>query len=427
MTMRVHSILVVFVLTSNLLLTSCVASQWRRTHYDGGFYAFVQVDSLTLAIGGSVQRSTDNGVTWSLRYPTAKTSLYFTGDIAAAVIGSHVMLGGAHLINSSNTASFGGVYRSVDTGFSWEPMNQGLSDTDVYSLALCGSKLFAGTGTGIFVSTNEGVGWQRINLSQTAIIYYIAIVASTILAGSDKGIFRSIDSGLTWTGPNSDLKLDARYSYTTLIANGSKFICSALYQGKTINVYLSSDTGLSWTRVGGVELTSMIASNGRLFRAKNNAYGEVFMSPDDGRTWTDITDVGIKQGQSFHRAKNLAVSGPNLIVSTVNTGTWYCSMSSILSHVSVDRALPFETDFTIRPNPLSSSTSISFLTQRRTFARVQIVDVLGKECAQIFTGVLDPGAHEYQWNGGTMPAGVYFCTVRTENGIVQMPMIVQHQ
>jgi hypothetical protein len=150
------------------------------------------------------------------------------------------------------------------------------------------------------------------------------------------------------------------------------------------------------------------------------------MSSDDGSTWTDITDVGIKQFTSFHCAHSLTISGPNLIVATVNTGTWYCSLSSILNHVSVDRAPPFKTNFTIRPNLVSSSTAISFSTQRRTFAQVQIVDVLGKKCAQIFKGVLDSGARSYEWNAATMAVGVYFCTVRTESGIAQMPMIAQH-
>jgi hypothetical protein len=405
-----------------VLAASCVNAQWRRSN-TAGPAGFVQVGSVTLQVGGGINISTDNGKTWLHRY--SDSANYSFVDMQSAVLGSYIFLGAVR-----NGYRVGGVYRSADTGMTWLRVSEGLSDTDVYSLGVCGSRLFAGTGTGAFVSTNMGESWEKITLFPTAIVYYFASVGNTILAGSDKGLFRSADSGATWFGINTDFKFGSRYSSSTLLASGSMVVANAYHPGVSTPgpyLFLSSDAGVNWSLVDSIEITDMIANNGILYRARNFSYGNVTMSTNDGRTWTDITDTSIGQsGQNFHRAVYLTVSGPNLIVATVNTGTWYRPLVTILNKGAVRRAISSDFEFAIHPNPLSSSTAISFSTQRRSVVEVRIVDVLGKECAQLFKGELDPGTHSYEWKATTMTAGVYFCTVRTENGIVQLPMIVQH-
>jgi hypothetical protein len=419
-------------LTALVLVASSATGQWVGATGSSGTFSFAKFDSVVLGIGNGIYLSTNYGVNWTVRYPSPHATHYLTGYPATAVIGSHVFMGGAREFNggvAGNTASFGGVYRSIDTGLTWNRTSQGLGDTNVFSLLVVGSKLFAGTESGLYVSTNEGANWTNGGLPLSRTVFSIATIGSVVLAGTDGGLFRSVDSGKTWSGVDSDLKFGSLYTSTAIVTNGPHVLASAYYYAKSQYPYLllSSDSGLNWAVVDTVSaFSSFIANGGLLFQSLNNSYGRVFASKDNGRSFIDITDTGVGGFGVFHRAKTLVVSGPNLIVGTVETGIWYRPLSTILNSGYVKGITPSELDFAIHPNPLSSSTSVSFSTRRRSVVEVQIVDVLGKECAKLFKGVLDPGAHSYEWNAATMTAGVYFCTVRTENGIVQLPMIVQH-
>lgn len=45
---------------------------------------------------------------------------------------------------------------SADNGASWTAVNNGLTSQGVYALTFSGTNLFAGTGGGVFISTNFG-------------------------------------------------------------------------------------------------------------------------------------------------------------------------------------------------------------------------------------------------------------------------------
>jgi photosystem II stability/assembly factor-like uncharacterized protein len=50
----------------------------------------------------------------------------------------------------------------MNNGDTWEPTNTGLTNTLVYSLVLdSAGHFFAGTGGGVFRSTDDGKSWTR--------------------------------------------------------------------------------------------------------------------------------------------------------------------------------------------------------------------------------------------------------------------------
>ncbi len=51
-------------------------------------------------------------------------------------------------------------FLSSDNGLNWNRVSDGLSSPVVYSLATDGLDIFAGTGGGIFLSTNNGNNWS---------------------------------------------------------------------------------------------------------------------------------------------------------------------------------------------------------------------------------------------------------------------------
>ena len=56
-----------------------------------------------------------------------------------------------------------GVYLSTDDGARWNIVNNGLTDTSVYSLINRGNDILAGTADGVFLTTDNGLSRKAIN------------------------------------------------------------------------------------------------------------------------------------------------------------------------------------------------------------------------------------------------------------------------
>src|SRR5674476_411679 len=75
---------------------------------------------------------------------------------------------------------------------------------DIGCFAVIGTKLYAGTeGNDLFLTTDMGVSWNRVNLGiddhNSSNIYSLAISGSNIYAGMDGIILISTNSGLNWS------------------------------------------------------------------------------------------------------------------------------------------------------------------------------------------------------------------------------------
>jgi photosystem II stability/assembly factor-like uncharacterized protein len=92
--------------------------------------------TLLAATYKSLFRSTNHGATWSESRAGLINPKWSTLSVHAfAASGEKIFAG----------VSGGGVFASVDDGTSWVPINYGLANKDVYSLAVCDSFLIAGT------------------------------------------------------------------------------------------------------------------------------------------------------------------------------------------------------------------------------------------------------------------------------------------
>jgi photosystem II stability/assembly factor-like uncharacterized protein len=93
-------------------------------------------------------------------------------------------------------ASSIGVYRSTDSGLNWYPTNNGLTTSDIRSLAINSfDYIFAGTANrGVFRSTDYGYSWEPFNsgLTDTTITSLYCDVEGNLYAGGwNNGIFRT--------------------------------------------------------------------------------------------------------------------------------------------------------------------------------------------------------------------------------------------
>jgi hypothetical protein len=146
-------------------------------------------------------------------------------------------------INGSNifAGSDSGVFLSTNNGGNWIAVNNGLTNIDITSLAVSGSNIFAGTaGEGVFISTNNGANWKAVNNGLTSdTVNALVINGKNIFAGTNKGVFLSSDSGSNWTGINNGL---LNTTVLSLALNNSTIFAGT--QGGVWQQSLASLTGI---------------------------------------------------------------------------------------------------------------------------------------------------------------------------------------
>ena len=132
----------------------------------------------------------------------------------------------------------GGVWKTIDGGASWQPLNDFLSSLSIGCMAmdpLDPDVIYAGTGegffntiggtsnlaavkgAGIFRSTNGGTTWTHLNSTTGPEWDYVNRIAidptntNLILAATSLGIFRSTDGGASWIQRSNVIAFDLRF------------------------------------------------------------------------------------------------------------------------------------------------------------------------------------------------------------------------
>src|SRR5665213_1201668 len=93
-----------------------------------------------------------------------------------------------------------------DASAQWVQTN-GPSGGSIHVLAVSGTNLFAGTGGGMYRSSNNGTSWIAVNngLPANANVSAIVVSGSNLFAGTSAGVFLSTDNGTSWAARNTGL------------------------------------------------------------------------------------------------------------------------------------------------------------------------------------------------------------------------------
>jgi len=135
---------------------------------------------------GGIYRSSNYGLYWDSAYtqPTNK-------DVLSLAKLNNILLAGCR----SNNWGWKVIYRSVDDGLSWTPIQ--LADIvynppSVLGFAISGSTIFAATGKGVYVSKDGGFNWYQANDGLWTKLASAIIVKDTnlFLGTYDNGVWR---------------------------------------------------------------------------------------------------------------------------------------------------------------------------------------------------------------------------------------------
>ena len=71
----------------------------------------------------------------------------------------------------------------------------------------------------------------------------------------------------------------------------------------------------------------------------------------------------------------------------------------------------------IYPNPFKNSTTIKYDLEIGTIVTMKLIDLCGKEIAELYSGKQIAGKHEYIFNDNELETGFYIVQIKTQNQI----------
>ena len=244
---------------------------------------------------GSIYQSLNRSLTWTEMPAAAATIAEGVLTIAFNPLNANVVYAGGDM---------SGLFRSTDRGASWTltplaiPPLPTFTTNKIVVDASDTSRIYAGTGAGLWISDDDGGTWMTttaidtINGISIGALAVIPQTPDTILVAStgSAGVFRSLDRAGTWAPANNGL--------TDTDVTG--LIVSPLVTGLVVvstdggGIFRSMDSGGSWTAantgIGNLSLASVaISPSNATVMYAGSLTGEIYESTDSGVNWNDIT------------------------------------------------------------------------------------------------------------------------------------------
>lgn len=241
-----------------------------------------------------------------------------------------------------------GIFRSIDGGIEWDPLNNGLTGERISAVAAIGETVFTGTNCGLY-RLDSGI-WRKLPVGNSKTVYSLAVLDRKLYVGmgpdlvglttmdarsivrrsepSSGRIYRSIDLGASWTeitprgkyrsaalpsgvkllstggtllaiGANTFCSKDGEDTWTDLGIYSHSYMLNSLpaaavndgtfYKVGTFGIHRTTDGGKSWRifmdGVLGTRINDLVVFNNRLYT--HTGY-EVYESSNEGMTWKRI-------------------------------------------------------------------------------------------------------------------------------------------
>ncbi len=374
-------------LISSIALSINANAQWVETSGPGNSGVVCIAASGTTVFAGAVSvgmfLTNNNGNTWNI------VNSLVPPPTCVAISGSNIFVG------TENA----GVFLSTDNGSTWTSVNTGLTDLYVTALAINGSDIFVATGSGVSLSTNNGNSWSATGLTATEVIS-LAVNATKIFAGTNGGgIFLSSNNGSSWTPINTGLN-----TFASTFVNSFAFSGTKIFAGTEGGVYLSTNNGSTWDSVNtGLSSTYIyaLAINGTQIFA-GTAEG-VSLSLNNGNSWIPV-DTGITPIQGI---ESLAIIGTNIFAGA----QFGYVFTRPLAEMTGINELSQTNEINIYPNPATNEFQVT--SSKFKVKSVNIYNVMGEEIWS-FDKLRMTENESYTIDVSSYAKGVYFVEVQTD-------------
>jgi len=253
----------------------------------GNIYAGLEYHTPDGTLAG-VYKSEDSGGSWEQVLETENTSTL--SSLSYDAVDDVLFVGGSFWDGSQRY----GFLRSTDGGVNWQPSSDSFS-TDHTSLWAnwsflidsATSYLYAGMYGDIWVSQDDGATWQLD--SEVAgdrdgmeVVSPVRFSDGSFLAGTGRQGFYQVSSGGTWSASNSGF-----YSRNVTDVEVTPGDSQTLYLAADGGLYRSTNGGTSWTfiRNGAQDVQVLPANPDHIVVAD---WAQLNTSVDGGASWTDV-------------------------------------------------------------------------------------------------------------------------------------------
>jgi photosystem II stability/assembly factor-like uncharacterized protein len=197
--------------------------------------------------GGAISLSNDGGKTWQMMSPYSGVNYGCSHCVVFDPTDPQVIYLAPFSKQDQKTLLLG-IAKTNDQGKTWNLINKGLDDKDIWIIAVHPAKnnlLFAGTGGGkLYRSENGGNSWINLkSLDGTSIrdIVFDVSDPNRMYISTYSSIFKSTNGGLDWVRKSDGLP-EAWLNSLAFGPNGS----NELYAAGEAGVFLSKDGGEHW-------------------------------------------------------------------------------------------------------------------------------------------------------------------------------------
>lgn len=280
----------------NVFVDKTSDTRWSVIGPNGGDVRSVEVDPKDknkIYIGtadGQIHVSNDAGKTWKMLVSFEKPLLNLE-QILVDSRDSNVIYASGHRGNLP-----GGFFKTTDGGKTWKE-SKDLKNEAIHAMTQSAKDpetLFAGTKNGIYLSSNSGDDWRRIE-SETMPLDINSMAVdprntNTIYAGTTWRPYKSTDSGKSWRLIKNGLIDDSDVFAITVNSTDNDHLIASACSG----IYESLNGGENWKKIQGIPSTSRRTRDivqhpsvpGTIYAATTQGF---WMSVNGGKSWIMTT------------------------------------------------------------------------------------------------------------------------------------------
>jgi hypothetical protein len=194
-----------------------------------------------------------------------------------------------------------------------------------------------------------------------------------------------------------------RFAYATALTSGP----GSANSNDELRVYQSTNCGTTWTQMSGTGsvFTGTGISTSGLTRLD---WGTGFV-PSDRTKWREVSLDAPKAANVRFKITLTRRGGANFFLDAVRV--------SSSGSLSIANELASAINFSVAPNPFSSSTELLYELPNSSEITISVIDILGRNLGIIANGKMNAGNHSVNLNRNTLGLnnGIYFVKVEMGN------------
>jgi len=413
-----------------IALISISFAQWTPVPHPGVFdqiELFLPSDDLLYAgtSSGKVFTSYDHGSTW--------TEIAGDSTIDYSPVESMILQDDYFLMSRFGFGEYN--YRSYHNGSEWSPWEPiTYQDDPIHSIVLISDTLFAILfGGEIHFSVDFGTSWTAVTAPGSENIWDIFTYDGHLFASNnqinDGMVYRSDDMGANWVEIGGGFGSSYICSH---ILWQSKLLLCAYHGGGSSKFWSSTNFGDTWEEITTLPTDNninglAISDGGHLAIGASGGHPEMasIWYTDDLITWVDYTGDLPQASWPF----NELVSHDGWFFKSGGTVTKYRAPHPPGTSIGEETAGSELLSLTVHPNPLSGSTTFSFILDQASLIDLSVFDLTGRRVATVLSGSIRAGIHDILWDTGSESGqhlidGIYLVQIRTDHGASDLKIIL---